>query len=283
MTCLNCGKQSLEDDAFCGKCGQPVSTSPANLREIVRAELQSELAAKYKDQKLLAIETAESIVERLEKWSKWFLGATGISAALLLATLTTIGIGTYREAIQKIDAAVTNGEQRINAANQNIDTAVRDANSAKQKAAEAIKNAGAVKAATDSAQRAAATANSISSRLRDQSSGLRKQFEQVRQNIASLQRDVTTVQQQNLFENRLKYGEDVISITTLNQAIAQSFQNNDLKEVVAFLRAMDMALADNATRESIEDAIRTLMIRLSEDPSIRKKAYAAAKTVRLVK
>ena len=133
MICPNCGKQTPEEDAFCGKCGQVLAASPATLHEIVQTELQNQLGANYKDQKLVAIETAESIVERLEKWSKWFLVALGIPTAILLATLATIGITSYREGIQKIDRAVKSGEERIAVANQGAD-------SAQQKVDDAIKN-----------------------------------------------------------------------------------------------------------------------------------------------
>ena len=113
MICPNCGKQTPEEDAFCGKCGQLLT---ASLRELVQTELQNQLSAKYKDQKLVAVETAESIVERLEKWSKWLFFAMGIPTAILLAALATLGITSYREGKQKIDGAVKSGEERIAAA-----------------------------------------------------------------------------------------------------------------------------------------------------------------------
>jgi hypothetical protein len=276
MTCANCGKQTSEDgDAFCGKCGQSLTTSPATLREIVRAELQSELAVKYKDQKLVVIETVESIVERLEKWTKWFLVAIGIPAAILLATLATIGITSYREAIQKIDTTVKTGEQRLIVANKSVDVALRSAESAKQKASDAIKSVREVEAVTESARMAAAKANSISS-------GLRGQFEQIERDMASLRSAVTTVQKENSFESRVAQAQEVTQATDLNRAIAGAFQNGDLKQVIAFLRAMGSPLDNNPGKDQVEAQVRALGRRVVSDAALRKKYFEEARKAGLI-
>lgn len=200
MICPNCGKQTPEEDAFCGKCGQVLAASPATLHEIVQTELQNQLGANYKDQKLVAIETAESIVERLEKWSKWFLVALGIPTAILLATLAIIGVSSYREGIQKIDSAVKSGEKRIAVANQGAEAALRNAESAKQKAADASKNIGEVEKVTKSAQEAAKSLDSIRSeqrsRLEANQGEITKLDQLIKSQKASVDREIASLKQQ---------------------------------------------------------------------------------------
>lgn len=271
MICPNCGKQTPEEDAFCGKCGQVLAASPATLHEIVQTELQNQLGANYKDQKLVAIETAESIVERLEKWSKWFLVALGIPTAILLATLAIIGVSSYREGIQKIDSAVKSGEERIAVANQ--------------KANDAIKNIGEIEKVTNSARKAVESLDSIRSEQRSRLERSQSDIAKLESLIESLdgrvKREIAGLQQQGKsLEGRVESGENA---TKVNVAVRAEFATGKLDKTVAFLKAMGVTVDDPTNSAKVEAAYRDLAIRLLDDPVLQKRFLEEAKKVGLIK
>ena len=75
---------------------------------------------------------------------------------------------------------------------------------------------------------------------------------------------------------------DVVSISAINAAIAKAFSTNNLGPVEAYLKELGIAVPPSPTKETLEDEIRQLGIQLPEDPALRKKAYAAAKTANLI-
>lgn len=75
---------------------------------------------------------------------------------------------------------------------------------------------------------------------------------------------------------------DVISIGAINGAIAQAFAANNLAAVEEYLRAMKVAVRPNPTREELEEEVRLIGAQLSEDITLRRSAYAAAKAAKLV-
>jgi hypothetical protein len=75
---------------------------------------------------------------------------------------------------------------------------------------------------------------------------------------------------------------DVVSISAINTAIAKAFSTNNLGPVEAYLKEMGIAVPPSPTKDTLEDEIRQLGIQLPEDPALRKKAYAAAKTANLI-
>jgi hypothetical protein len=75
---------------------------------------------------------------------------------------------------------------------------------------------------------------------------------------------------------------DVVSISAINAAIAKAFNDNNLGPVEQYLTEMGIAVPSSPTKATLEEEIRQLGIQLPEDPALRKKAYAAAKTAKLV-
>jgi hypothetical protein len=76
--------------------------------------------------------------------------------------------------------------------------------------------------------------------------------------------------------------EDVSTVTELNNAITQAFKNNDLAPVRDYLEAMGVVTDRNATKEVLEAGVRKLGNSITVDPDLRKKAFAVAKTAKLI-
>jgi hypothetical protein len=76
--------------------------------------------------------------------------------------------------------------------------------------------------------------------------------------------------------------EDVSTVTELNTAIADAFKSNSLTAVRNYLNAMSVVTDPNATKAVLEAGVRKLGNSITLDPDLRKKAFAAAKTAKLI-
>jgi hypothetical protein len=75
---------------------------------------------------------------------------------------------------------------------------------------------------------------------------------------------------------------DVVSISAINSAISKAFGDNNLGPVEDYLKAMNIAVPDSPTKETLDQEVRQLGVQLPEDPELRQKAYAAAKSAKLI-
>jgi tetrahydromethanopterin S-methyltransferase subunit G len=98
VECANCHSTNPDGQKFCGQCGTPLVLS-------LREQIQVFLKEQTKEQKLLEIETAQSVVTRLSDWGKLFGLVVGIPLALLAVVLTILGIKTYGDFTNSVEAA----------------------------------------------------------------------------------------------------------------------------------------------------------------------------------
>src|SRR5438067_1588980 len=96
MRCPVCASENPDANRFCGVCGKPLH-DPSVLSDDLRAYVDSAVAAKIKDAKVLEIETTQAIVSRLTEWAKLFGYFLAIPLTLLLATLPALGIHRYSD------------------------------------------------------------------------------------------------------------------------------------------------------------------------------------------
>jgi hypothetical protein len=95
-SCGRCGTSNPPENRFCGACGVSLGVSPppepwSAVDDHVRMLLEQRL----KDQKLLEIETAQAIVDRLTGWAKLFGFWAALLLGILAATLAIWGIGSF--------------------------------------------------------------------------------------------------------------------------------------------------------------------------------------------
>src|SRR5438477_7508188 len=106
VQCPNCGASNLEDQRFCGKCGAALDPSIEIMKSLLDvllpSKIQQIIREQYKDQKILELETTQSIVTRLSDWSKLFAFVVGIPIALVLVLLGFLGFRTYTDFSKQI-------------------------------------------------------------------------------------------------------------------------------------------------------------------------------------
>jgi len=71
--------------------------------------------------------------------------------------------------------------------------------------------------------------------------------------------------------------------TAVNQAIAAAIASKDLSKAIAFLRAMKVTIADDATADQVMSAIRPLGRKAGDDTAVRAQYCAAAQKSGLIK
>jgi hypothetical protein len=71
--CPFCQSANSSQQRYCGQCGNALNPTPTTINAIVEQQLQRELSLRLKDQKVVAVEIAESVYERVSKWAKIFV------------------------------------------------------------------------------------------------------------------------------------------------------------------------------------------------------------------
>ena len=105
MDCVRCKASNPDDKKFCGDCGMPLDPALSQLSEIVDhvvdRQVQAVLDSRLKDSKVVQVETAEAIEERLTNWAKFYVG---IPAAILAVVLALFGISKFSDFANLIEA-----------------------------------------------------------------------------------------------------------------------------------------------------------------------------------
>jgi hypothetical protein len=123
MQCPVCSVPNPEGKSFCGDCGNPLQPDPRSIRGLVEQEISS----RFKDQKLLELETSEAIISRLMDWAKIFGYVIGIPLTLLGLLLGSLGIKTYSDFSKfsaVVDTAKKEASDRIQQAQKDNDELV---------------------------------------------------------------------------------------------------------------------------------------------------------------
>ncbi len=101
IVCPSCKQPTTEGKRFCADCGAPLDSVVATDKTPPSAALVEQIREvineKYKDQKLVELETSQAIVERLANWAKLLAFFVGIPIAGLLLLFGALGIKTYSD------------------------------------------------------------------------------------------------------------------------------------------------------------------------------------------
>jgi len=104
--CQRCKSESPDGKRFCSECGAPLDLTLVATSQLVdasvRTQIQSILAERYKDQKLVELETTQAIAARFSEWAKLLGFFIGIPVAVLLLILAALGIKTYSDFVAQI-------------------------------------------------------------------------------------------------------------------------------------------------------------------------------------
>src|ERR1700738_541227 len=121
--CPQCHSACTADDRFCRSCGtylrDDARAIDAYLAKAVPERIDAALAVRFRDQKVVEVETAEKLAERAMGWLKVVGFFVGIPILVCSALLSFLGIKTFSAlevASQKasnLDALVSNAEKQF--------------------------------------------------------------------------------------------------------------------------------------------------------------------------
>lgn len=121
IECPSCKSQNSDGKRFCGDCGAPLTAmaivSEPGIRETIRAVLKDE----FKDQKVVEVEIAESVANRISTWLKYTAFIVGIPLTIALLALAAFGINKVSDFATAIDKA----ESKINTTARNAENTIQ--------------------------------------------------------------------------------------------------------------------------------------------------------------
>src|SRR5262249_13410928 len=101
LSCPRCETAYLAGDRFCRNCGLElhgdVPAIEAYLAKVVPERLDSAMAARFKEQRVVEVEIAEKLAERAVGWLKTFGFLIGIPVLIFGAILSFVGIKAYSD------------------------------------------------------------------------------------------------------------------------------------------------------------------------------------------
>lgn len=175
MNCPNCNSANVDGKKYCSDCGTPLDPQMQRLEIFVKTQVEKAIQEKFKDQKLVDVETSQAIAERLHGWGKMFAFFVGIPFALLLIVLGVGGVEKYGDFKNMIGGIEKQVKPKIEQAKSDAEQAQKTASEAKGEAADAKKT---IEGATAEAKRQLGSATELANNVKalaDRVSGLEQQ------------------------------------------------------------------------------------------------------------
>lgn len=190
MKCIRCDTPNPEGQKFCGNCGAPLDPNLGPLiKEYLQTHLPQEIRAALKeqlqDQKVVEVETAEAIWDRLIKWTKYVAFVIGIPVAILagVGVKSCLDLSKAREEIDyKLRAAKDNTDQlidKVKSASEKIDRQVNQITSLEQKV-------GTLKTQAERLSPTLEKAEMLSKRLSSRGGVLEREYEKIEEQLAQI-------------------------------------------------------------------------------------------------
>jgi hypothetical protein len=175
MNCPNCNNPNADGKKFCSDCGIPLDQQMQRLEIFVKTQVETAIQEKFKDQKLLDVETSQAIAERLHGWAKLFGFFVALPVAVLLIVLSILGIERYSDFKNMIGGIEQQVKPKIEQAKSDAEQAQKSANEAKSEAEDSKKT---IEGATAEAKRQLGSATELAKNVKalsDRVSGLEQQ------------------------------------------------------------------------------------------------------------
>ena len=195
MNCPHCNSPSAEGKKFCADCGTQLDPQAAQLENLVKLQVEKTIDERFKDQKLIDVETSQAVAERLMGWAKIFGFFVGLPVALLLLILSINGIEKYSDFKNMIGRIEIQVQPEIERAKADAELAQKTASEAKDEAA-ASKQA--IQVATADTMRQLASAAELehktSQQIQGSSQRVDAQMSQLDQKIDTAIKDIAEQQ-----------------------------------------------------------------------------------------
>ncbi len=129
--CPQCHAACAADDHFCRSCGtylrEDAQAIDVYLAKVVPERIDAALAVRFRDQKIIEVETAEKLAERAMGWLKLAGFFIGIPILVCSAALSFLGIRTYwdlesaSQKASKLEALVSTAEKQFGGVQKRVD------------------------------------------------------------------------------------------------------------------------------------------------------------------
>jgi hypothetical protein len=129
--CPQCHVVCTADDRFCRSCGtylrEDAQVIDAYLAKVVPERIDAALSVRFRDQKIVEVETAEKLAERAMGWLKLTGFFVGIPILVCGAALSFLGIKTYfdletaSQKASKLEALVSNAEKQFGGVQKRVE------------------------------------------------------------------------------------------------------------------------------------------------------------------
>jgi hypothetical protein len=175
MNCPNCNSPNSDGKKYCSDCGTPLDPQMQRLEIFVKAQVEKAIQEKFKDQKLVDVETSQAIAERLHGWGKLFGFFVALPVAILLIVLSIGGIERYSDFKSMIGGIEQQVKPKLEQAKSDAEQAQKTASEAKGEADDAKKT---IEGATTEAKRQLGSATELAKNVKalsDRVSGLEQQ------------------------------------------------------------------------------------------------------------
>ncbi len=166
MECPRCRKPNPEEQRYCGSCGTPLVPALTYLETVIKARVDEVIASRFKEQRLIELETTEAIASRL--WGRAKL--VGGILALIGLGLSIAGIRTYTDFSSRVEQAV-----------KSVTKASEDA----------VRSAVGARARAEEAQRTIQEATQRLSKMLGEASQISSELEALTQRISEMERQTT--------------------------------------------------------------------------------------------
>ncbi len=175
MNCPNCNIPNSDGKKYCADCGAPLAPQTQHLEIFVKAQVEKAIQERFKDQKLVDIETSQAVAERLHGWAKLFGFFVGLPFAVLLIVLSFGGIEKYSDFKKLVGTVEEQVKPKIEQAKSDAEQAQKTAREAKGEAEDTKKI---IQGATAEAKRQLGSATELAKNVKalsDRVSGLEQQ------------------------------------------------------------------------------------------------------------
>jgi hypothetical protein len=175
MTCPQCNSPSAEGKKYCADCGTPLEPQTKHLESFVKSQVEESIRERFKDQKLVDIETTQAVAERLHGWAKLFAFFVGVPLGLFIIWLSIAGFEKYSDFRKLVASIEEQVKPKIEQAKSDAEQAQKTAREAKDEAEVSKKT---IEAATAEAKRQLGSATELAKNVKmlsDRVSGLEQQ------------------------------------------------------------------------------------------------------------
>jgi hypothetical protein len=175
MNCPHCNSTSAEGKKYCADCGTPLDPQTEHLESFVKTQVEESIKERFKDQKLVDIETSQAVAERLYGWAKLFASFVGVPLGLFIIWLSIAGIEKYSDFSKLVASIEEQVKPKIEQAKSDAEQAQKTAREAKGEAEDSKKT---IEGATAEAKRQLGSAAELAKNVKalsDRVSGLEQQ------------------------------------------------------------------------------------------------------------